>query len=66
VTLPVPWMQDELDSLAKQTAVGWQNWVVPGFGDITGPEVQRLLAGETSVDDVLKVFEAKYKEGCKL
>lgn len=66
VTLPVPWMQAELDQLAKQTAVGWQNWQVPGFGDITGPEVQKLLAGETTVDQVLTVFEQKYKEGCKL
>lgn len=66
VTLPVPWMQDELDAVAKQTPVGWQNWLVPGFGDVTGPEVQKLLAGETTVDQVLTVFEQKYKEGCKL
>ncbi|HZQ09418.1 MAG TPA: ABC transporter substrate-binding protein [Anaerolineae bacterium] len=66
VNLPVPWMQAELDQLSKQTAISWQNWLVPGFGDVTGPEVQSLLAGEKSVDDVLKVFEAKYKEGCKL
>lgn len=66
VTLPVPWMQDELDQLAKQTAVGWQNWNVPGFGDVTGPEVQRLLAGETTVDAVLTKFEQTYKEGCKI
>lgn len=66
VKLPVSWMQDELDELAKQTPAGWQNWLVPGFGDVTGPEVQRLLAGETTVDDVLAVFEQKYKEGCKL
>ena len=66
VSLPVPWMQDELDQLAKQTSVGWQNWLVPGFGDVTGPEVQRLLAGETTTADVLTTFEQKYKEGCEL
>lgn len=66
VTLPVPWMQDELDQLAKQTQAGWQNWLVPGLGDVTGPEVQRLLAGETTVDQVLAAFEKTYKEGCKL
>ncbi len=66
ITMPVPWMQDELDELAKQTAAGWQNWLVPGFGDVTGPEVQRLLAGETTVDEVLAIFEKTYNEGCGL
>lgn len=66
VTLPVPWMQDELDQLAKQTAVSWQNWLVPGLGDVTGPEVQKLFAGETTVDNVLAAFEKAYKEGCKI
>jgi ABC-type glycerol-3-phosphate transport system substrate-binding protein len=66
VKLPVPWMQAELDNLAKQTPVGWQNWQVPGFGDVTGPEVQKLLAGESTVDQVLTVFDQKYKEGCKI
>lgn len=65
VKLPVPWMKDELDALGAQTPISWQNWLVPGFGDVTGPEVQKLLAGETTTEAVLTVFKEKYAEGCK-
>jgi raffinose/stachyose/melibiose transport system substrate-binding protein len=64
VQLPVPWMADELKLAADQTPVGWLNWAVPGLGDVTGPEVQRILAGETTIDDALAQFQAKYDEAC--
>lgn len=65
VELPVPWMADELKLAADQTPIGWLNWAVPGLGDVTGPEVQRILAGETSLDDALAQFQAKYDESCQ-
>lgn len=65
VKLPVPWMKEELDALSAQTPISWQNWLVPGFGDVTGPEVQKLLAGETTTDKTLALFKDKYEEGCK-
>jgi raffinose/stachyose/melibiose transport system substrate-binding protein len=62
--LPVPWMSDELAALGQQIPYGWLNWTVPGLGDITGPEVQRVLAGEISADEALQSFQKTYDEAC--
>jgi ABC-type glycerol-3-phosphate transport system substrate-binding protein len=64
VNKPIPWMNDELAALQKQTPLDWINWSVSGLGDVTGPEVQRLLAGEATIDEVLKNFQAAYDKAC--
>jgi len=64
IELPVPWMPDELKALGEQIPFGWLNWTVSGLGDVTGPEVQRLLAGEISTDEALQSFQKTYDEAC--
>ena len=64
VELPVPWMAEELNSLAEQIPYNWLNWSVPGLGDVTGPEVQRLLAGEITVQEAVDSFQETYDEAC--
>lgn len=61
--LPAPWIPGQLDAAADQVFMGWLNFSTPGLGDFTGPEVQRLLVGDTTIDDVLAAFQAVYEEG---
>jgi len=65
VKKPIPWMDGELAGIRKQTPLNWINWSVSGLGDTTGPEVQRLLAGEASLDEVLTKFQEAYDAACK-
>jgi raffinose/stachyose/melibiose transport system substrate-binding protein len=64
IEAPIPWMGDELAGLADQTALNWLNWSVPGLGDVTGPEVQLLLSGDTTVDAALQKFQETYDAAC--
>ena len=64
IVKPIPWMDAELAGLKAQTPLNWINWSVPGLGDVTGPEVQRLMAGETTLDEVLLKFQDAYDQGC--
>lgn len=64
VETPIPWMSDQLVSLSQQTPLNWINWSVSGLGDVTGPEVQRLLAEEATLDEVLQKFQEAYDAAC--
>lgn len=62
--VPVPWMTDELAGILQQTPLNWINWSVSGLGDVTGPEVQRVLAGEITIDQALASFQKAYDKAC--
>ncbi len=62
--VPVPWMTDELAGVLEQTPLNWINWSVSGLGDVTGPEVQRVLADEITIDEALKAFQEAYDKAC--
>jgi ABC-type glycerol-3-phosphate transport system substrate-binding protein len=63
VELPAPWVPEQLTALAEQTFMGWSNFSTPGLGGVTGPEVQKLLAGDTTIEEVLAAFQAAYEAG---
>ena len=64
VTLPIPWMNDELAAYKLQTPLNWLNFTVQGLGDVTGPEVQNLLAGSETIDQVLTNIQKAYDKAC--
>jgi raffinose/stachyose/melibiose transport system substrate-binding protein len=63
VDLPAPWIPEQLDALAEQKLLGWPNFMTPGLGEVTGMEVQKLLAGQATMDEVLAKFQEAYEKG---
>ncbi|MEA2576537.1 MAG: hypothetical protein QOD78_125, partial [Chloroflexota bacterium] len=61
VTLPQPFVKDELAAAADQTPVGWLNYMAPfEFPDRQGSELQKLLAGETTLDAYMTFLQKTY------
>lgn len=63
VTLPQPFVKDELAAAAEQTPVGWLNYMAPfEFPDRQGSELQKLLAGETTLDAYMTFLQKTYDD----
>jgi raffinose/stachyose/melibiose transport system substrate-binding protein len=63
VTLPQPFVKDELAAAAEQTPVGWLNYMAPfEFPDRQGSELQKLLAGETTLDAYMAFLQKTYDD----
>jgi raffinose/stachyose/melibiose transport system substrate-binding protein len=63
VTLPEPYVKDELAAAADQTPVGWLNYMAPfEFPDRQGSELQKLLAGDTTLDAYMPFLQKTYDD----
>jgi raffinose/stachyose/melibiose transport system substrate-binding protein len=63
VTLPQPFIKDELAAAADQTPVGWINYMAPfAFPDRQGSELQKLLAGKTTLDAYMPFLQKTYDD----
>jgi raffinose/stachyose/melibiose transport system substrate-binding protein len=61
VTLPEPFIKDELTAAGDQTPVGWLNYMAPfEFPDRQGSELQKLLAGKTTLDAYMTFLQKTY------
>ncbi len=63
VKVPIPWMDDQLAAITDQTMMGWINYMPPyEFPDRQGSELQKLLAGETDLDQYMKFMQETYDQ----
>jgi hypothetical protein len=63
VTLPQPFIDDELTAATTQTPVGWLNYMAPfEFPDRQGSELQKLLAGDTTLDEYMPFLQKTYDD----
>ena len=63
VTLPQPFITDELTAATTQTPVGWLNYMAPfEFPDRQGSELQKLLAGDTTLDEYMPFLQKTYDD----
>ena len=63
VTLPQPFVKDELAAATEQTPVGWLNYMAPfEFPDRQGSELQKLLAGDTTLDEYMPFLQKTYDD----
>jgi raffinose/stachyose/melibiose transport system substrate-binding protein len=63
VTLPHEFIAEQLAAAADQTPVGWLNYMAPfEFPDRTGSELQKLLAGDTTLDAFMTFMQKTYDE----
>jgi raffinose/stachyose/melibiose transport system substrate-binding protein len=63
VTLPQPFIKDELAAAAQQTPVGWLSYMAPfSFPDREGSELQKLLAGRTTLDKFMPFLQKTYDD----
>jgi raffinose/stachyose/melibiose transport system substrate-binding protein len=66
VTLPQPFVKDELAAASEQTPVGWLNYMAPfEFPDRQGSELQKLLADETTLDAYMPFLQKTYDDAIK-
>jgi raffinose/stachyose/melibiose transport system substrate-binding protein len=66
VTLPQPFVKDELAAASEQTPVGWLNYMAPfEFPDRQGAELQKLLAGTTTLDKYMPFLQKTYDNAIK-
>jgi raffinose/stachyose/melibiose transport system substrate-binding protein len=63
VTLPQTLVKEELAAAGDQTPVGWQDYMAPyQFPDRLGSELQKLLAGKTTLDQFMPFVQKTYDE----
>lgn len=63
VTLPQPFIKDELAAASDQTPVGWLNYMAPyEFPDRQGSELQKLLADKTTLDEYMSFLQKTYDD----
>jgi raffinose/stachyose/melibiose transport system substrate-binding protein len=63
VPLPEPIITEELAAAAEQTPVGWLSCMAPfEFPDRQGSELQKLLAGDTTLGDYMVFLQKTYDE----
>ncbi len=61
VTLPQPFIKDELAAAATQTPIGWLSYMAPGsFADREGSQLELLLAGKTTLDQYMTFLQTTY------
>ena len=63
VTVPVSFIKDQLAAVADQTPIGWLNYMAPpDFPDKQGSELQKLLAGEVTLDEYMATVQKLYDD----
>lgn len=63
VTVPVSFIKDQLAAVADQTPIGWLNYMAPpDFPDKQGSELQKLLAGEVTLDEYMTILQELYED----
>ena len=63
VTLPQPFIKEELAAAAGQVPVGWLDYMAPiDFADRAGSEIQKLLAGDTTLDAFMPFLQKTYDD----
>ncbi len=63
VAVPVSFIKDQLAAVPDGTPIGWLNYMAPpDFPDKQGSELQKLLAGDVTLDEYMTTLQALYDD----